>query len=344
MSWRGRRDLVITGSVAGLPETVFPTVAAQPGISAATPLVRGMVTLPDLPGEYLIVLGVDIFTNAPFRTFELTDFKAGEFDLQRWLGEANAIAVSEEFARLHHLHAGDALRVQVNGTDRSLRVGFILRSSGASALDPHFAAMDIGWAQEFFGRRGVLSSIQVQLTPPRDRDAVSAGLRSLLPPDASVATPVQRGEQVEKMLGGFELNLTAMSLVSLLVGMFLIYNTVSASVVRRRSEIGILRSLGTTRNEVRALFLAEALALGVIGVVRGIDRRFAARASSCRDRFGNDFVALRFAQREGGGSHALDVRLGGVARAGLRHGRRVVAGGRRGENGSGARSTSRFHH
>ncbi len=165
--------------------------------------------------------------------------------------------------------AGDALRVQVNGADRSLHVGFILRTSGASALDPHFAAMDIGWAQEFFGRRGVLSSIQVQLTQPRDRDAVSASLRSILPPDARVATPAQRGEQVQKMLGGFELNLTAMSLVSLLVGMFLIYNTVSASVVRRRSEIGILRSLGTTRNEVRALFLAEAFVLGVIGVVVG---------------------------------------------------------------------------
>ena len=72
------------------------------------------------------------------------------------------------------------------------------------------------------------------------------------------------------MLGGFQLNLTAMSLVSLLVGMFLIYNTVSASVVRRRNEIGILRSFGTTRNEVRALFLSEAVALGGIGALVGL--------------------------------------------------------------------------
>ncbi len=61
-------------------------MARQPGISAATPLVRGVVTLPDLPGEYLQILGLDIFTNEPFRTFELTDFAAGEFDVQRMAG------------------------------------------------------------------------------------------------------------------------------------------------------------------------------------------------------------------------------------------------------------------
>ena len=72
------------------------------------------------------------------------------------------------------------------------------------------------------------------------------------------------------MLGGFELNLAAMSLLSLIVGMFLIYNTVSASVARRHREIGILRSLGVTRNEVRALFLGEAIVLGSIGAFLGL--------------------------------------------------------------------------
>lgn len=266
----GKAELEITGSAGGLPETILPLVVHQPGISAATPLVRGVITLPDLPGEYLLVLGVDVFTNTPFRTFELNDFAPGQFDLQRWLGEANAIAVSEEFARRHHLHSGDRLRVQVNGAEHALRVGFILRTSDASTFDPHFAAMDIGWAQELFARRGRLSSIQLQLAKPRDLETVAASLRKILPADAIVATPARRGEQVGKMLGGFQLNLTAMSLVSLLVGMFLIYNTVSASVVRRRSEIGILRSLGTTRNEVRALFLGEAFVLGFLGVIVGV--------------------------------------------------------------------------
>ena len=82
----GKADLQITAPAGNLPETVFPMAAATAGISAATPLVRGFVTLPDFPGEYLEVLGIDVFTNAPFRTFDPADFDAGQFDIQRWLG------------------------------------------------------------------------------------------------------------------------------------------------------------------------------------------------------------------------------------------------------------------
>lgn len=266
----GKADLQITAPAGNLRDEILPLVARQPAIAAVTPLVRGFVTLPDFPGEYLQVLGVDIFTNEPFRTFELTDFSAGEFDVQRWLRESNSIAISEEFARSRRLNAGDTVRAQVNGEERRLRIAFIMRSGGGAAPDAHFAAMDIGWAQELFARRGRLTEVQLRLQGARKREDVVAELRALLPPDVTIASPAQRGEQVQNMLGGFQLNLTAMSLVSLLVGMFLIYNTVSASVVRRRHEIGVLRSLGATRNEVRALFLSEALALGAVGALVGL--------------------------------------------------------------------------
>ena len=265
----GKAELQITAPVGGLRDDVFPAVAAHPGIKAATPLLRGLVTLPDLPGEYLQILGIDLFTNEPFRTFELGGFEGGEFDLQRWLGDPQTIAISDDFARIHNLQDGQTLRTLVNGKEHTLRIAFVMRSSSGGTPDEHFAVMDIGWAQELLGRRGMLGAIQLQMTDKRHRDEVVQGLRALVPPDAAIASPAQRNQQVENMLGGFQLNLTAMSLVSLLVGMFLIYNTVSASVVRRRREIGILRSLGTTRNEVRALFLGEAAALGAIGVVVG---------------------------------------------------------------------------
>ncbi len=266
----GKAELQITAPVGGLRDDVLPAVTQHAGIKAATPLVRGLVTLPDLPGEYLQILGIDVFTNEPFRTFELSDFGAqGSFDVQGWLGDPRAIALSEEFARLHKLAAGDTLRAQVNGREHTLRIAFLMRGGAGGTPDEHFAAMDIGWAQELFGRRGMLGAIQLQLTDKAKRDEIIASLRPLVPPDAGIASPAQRNQQIENMLGGFQLNLTAMSLVSLLVGMFLIYNTVSASVVRRRREIGILRSLGVTRNEVRGLFLGEAIALGILGVLVG---------------------------------------------------------------------------
>ena len=264
----GKAELQITVPAGNLLETAFPMAAAATGISAATPLVRGFVTLPDFPGEYLEILGIDIFTNAAFRTFDPIDFDDGNFDIQRWLGGPGPIAITEEFAAKHNLRAGDKIRARVNAVDHELEVGFVLRSE--EIFDSHFAAMDIGWAQELLGRRGELSAIQLRLTNPHDRERVVSELRPLFPKDAAVAAPAQRTEEIEKMVSGFELNLAAMSLLSLIVGMFLIYNTVSASVTRRRGEIGILRSLGVTRNEVRTLFLGEAIVLGSVGAFLGL--------------------------------------------------------------------------
>ena len=67
------------------------------------------------------------------------------------------------------------------------------------------------------------------------------------------------------MILAFQLNLTALSLLALVVGMFLIYNTMTFSVVQRRPLIGTLRALGVTRGEVFALVMGEALVIGVVG-------------------------------------------------------------------------------
>ncbi len=136
------------------------------------------------------------------------------------------------------------------------------------------------------------------------------------------------------MLAGFQLNLQAMSLVSLLVGMFLIYNTIEASVVRRRSEIGILRSLGVTRREIRWLFLGEAAVLGAIGIAVGMAGGYLARPLARRNSRGNNLVALRLAQCAAGRRFALDLEQRFAARLRLSRGCCLVAGARRGRNGS----------
>ncbi|WDT79662.1 MAG: ABC transporter permease [Candidatus Manganitrophus sp.] len=79
---------------------------------------------------------------------------------------------------------------------------------------------------------------------------------------------------MEKMLFAFQLNLTALSAISLFVGIFLIYNTLLVSVVHRRKEIGILRSLGVTRLRIFLLFLWEGIVLGTLGGLGGAHRRF----------------------------------------------------------------------
>ncbi|HEY2102902.1 MAG TPA: FtsX-like permease family protein [Chthoniobacterales bacterium] len=260
----GKAQLEVRAPAHDLPDDTFPSVQQTFGVKAATPLLRGLLTLPDFPGEYLDVLGLDIFTNEPFRTFQLTNFAGHTFDLTEWLGLPDSIAITDAFAQRMHLHRGDPLRVQVNGSERLMRVGFVLNDSALRGTNEHLGAMDIGWAQELFGMRGRLSSIQLQIDPVVGRPDLIERLRLQLPADVEIAAPAQRSEQVDKMLASFQLNLTAMSLVSLFVGGFLIFNTITASVARRHREIGILRSLGVSRLQVGAIFFGEAL-VGIVG-------------------------------------------------------------------------------
>jgi putative ABC transport system permease protein len=263
----GKAHLEIRGDV---DETLWPVVARQPGVQAVTGLVEGKITFPDWPGEYLHVLGVDLLSGEAFRIFDVGAPGAGP-RLDHWMGKPGQLAVGKEFATRHRLKVGDTFRILVNSEVKTATVAALLDTREAvSDLPADLAVMDIGWAQELFARQGRLSSLQIRLDEPSRAVAVAAQLNTLLPPNLHAEPPRQRSFQIEHMLSAFQLNLTALSMVSLLVGVFLVYNTIAASVARRRVEIGILRSMGTTRAEIRVLFLGEAMVFGVFGIVLGM--------------------------------------------------------------------------
>jgi len=258
----GRAHLEIRGDI---PDSVFPAIAGFPGVRSATPLVEGIVTLPDRPGEYLRLLGVDPFTGDRLRVFELGAPDGTSLDIDAWLREPAAVAVSTS------REDSKPFRVLAAGKSVELQPRFVLRTDETEIEpDERFAAMDIGWAQELLGLQSRLTSIQIELDDPLHADSLIPGLQKLVPPDVTVAPPARRGAETESMLAAFQLNLTALSLVSMVVGVFLIYNSLSASVVRRRVEIGILRANGTTRAEISALFLGDGLLCGLLGSAAGI--------------------------------------------------------------------------
>ncbi len=257
----GRAHLEVRGD---LDETLFPRIAAVEGVLSATPVVEGIVTLPDDPGEYLRVLGIDPFTGGDLRVFEMEAADGGDLDLEAWLREPEAVAVDATRSR-------DPVRVLAGGTSRTLVPRFVLKTEDAAVQsDPRLAAMDIAWAQELLGLRGRLTSVQILLTDPLAASEVASRIAEVVPGDVTVGAPARRGAETEQMLAAFQLNLTALSLVSIVVGGFLIYNSLSATVVRRRVEIGILRANGATRAEIGGLFLGEGLTAGVLGTMLGL--------------------------------------------------------------------------
>src|SRR6185436_11284887 len=117
---------------------------------------------------------------------------------------------------------------------------------------------------------GNLDRIDIFVSPREDFGRLESEIRAMLPSSYALEKPGVRGDENQRMLRAFRWNLRVLSYISLIVGAFLIYNTISVSVVRRRAEIGVLRALGTSRIGVLWLFLGEALLLGLAGSLLGV--------------------------------------------------------------------------
>lgn len=266
----GRSDLEITRP-GGVDETLWPKLSGMPGIKGITPVVEGYATLPDKPGEYLRIIGVDPFTAGPF--FEAVEGGAAtawEGSTEAWLAKGRAVTINAAHATRMGLAPGSSLIFALNGQPVSVEIASTFPSPEGRSDSLRTAFLDIGWAQELLAQTGRLSSIQIIAADPAKSAELATRIQALLPPDTRVQPPAQRNRQVSLMLQGFQLNLTALSMVSLLVGVFLIGNTIAASVVRQRREIGVLRAIGGSRQQVMTIFLAEAAFSALLGGLLGI--------------------------------------------------------------------------
>jgi putative ABC transport system permease protein len=266
----GKTHLEIISHGNGFDENLFVRIKSTKGILAATPVVQYVAKCSPPINQPLLVLGIDIFSDQRFRTYR---FKGAvtEGSLLAFLLEPRTIAITNTFGEKFGLHEGSRLNLLIGSREVSFTIKGIMEEEGpAKALGGNFAILDIAHAQEAFGKVGLLDRIDLLLAPQASLEGVSTTLRENLPPNIVVRRPQTRNNQVENMIGAFRLNLTALSFVSLFVGMFLIYNSMSISVIRRRREIGILRSLGVSERQVLALFLTEGAILGVLGAILGI--------------------------------------------------------------------------
>src|SRR6202035_3616550 len=121
----GRANIEVRGT---LDDRLFPELQKIPGITAATPLLERVVTLPDWPGEYLHVLGVDPFTNSTFETFKVSKSGNESFDADAWFGNPRSLAVAKKFAEAHNLKRGDRIRIKFGEREIDLLLSSVLEA------------------------------------------------------------------------------------------------------------------------------------------------------------------------------------------------------------------------
>jgi putative ABC transport system permease protein len=268
----GRATHQIVGGPRGLDEALYRRLRLELGLRTAAPLVEGYAAAPEHPGLTLHILGVDLLAEAPFRPYLAPNGAAPSGALTALFVQPGTALIAADTARANGLVSGDTLQIRVGSrTERATIIGLLEPKDEASrrALDG-LLITDIATAQEWLGSVGRLTEIDLIL-PEGDAGQASADrITSILPPGVRLTQPALRTQAIEQMTAAFELNLSALSMLALIVGMFLIYNTITFSVVQRRGLLGTLRCLGVTRQQIFTLVLAEALLVGLVGALAGL--------------------------------------------------------------------------
>ncbi|MEA2721773.1 MAG: putative transport system permease protein, partial [Candidatus Eremiobacteraeota bacterium] len=269
-------NLQVLGVGRGFNERAIVRVQSIPGVTYASPTIEDALTVgaragDPFSGEILRVLGVDLLRPLPGDAAAPPASPGGvsQQSTDPWiLVNGHGAFVSAALAERLKWRSGETVHALAGDHDVALRIAGI-SPRGTVGIDSSVVFVDVATAQELFGKIGLLDRIDLIVDPPR-LAAVERAVSAAIPPGARAIRPKTRTDEIARMLQSFRLNLEALAYVALLVGMYLIYNTVAISVVQRRPEVGTVRALGATRGAVFRTFVAEGALIGVLGSLLGL--------------------------------------------------------------------------
>jgi putative ABC transport system permease protein len=266
----GKAVLQVSNGESGVAESLFPLVRDTPGVGDAAAAVEGFLPVIGAIGERLYVYGVDLLTDFAVRDHQFAGTGFAVEQALDFIAQPDSLAVTETFARRLNISLGATVTLATARGQQTYTVRALLKEEGtAKVFAGNFALMDLPTAQRALGKEAKLDVIDLTIEAGSEIEPVQQRLRARLRGVAEVERPRNRGEQIELLLTSFRVGLFFVSLIALFVGFFLIYNTVSVSVVQRRREIGTLRCLGMRRGELLRLIIAEALAVAICASLAG---------------------------------------------------------------------------
>jgi putative ABC transport system permease protein len=267
----GKAVLQVLNAESGIKESLFSVIRDTDGVKDAAPAVQGFLPVVDIEGERLFVYGVDLLTDSIIRDHQ---FVGASFDFETaldFIARPDSVALTESFSRRLGLPIGSKIILATSRGKRTYTVRALLKEEGtAKVFGGSFALMDLPVAQLAFGKERKLDIVDLTVEEGEEIERVRERIQARLNGAAEVKRPSSRGEQIESLLTSFRVGLFFVSLIALFVGFFLIYNTVSISVVQRKREIGTLRCIGLLRRDVLMLFVVEALLMALLGSLAGV--------------------------------------------------------------------------
>jgi putative ABC transport system permease protein len=263
----GDNDLEIVAS-GGVPETVVGTVATLPYFIRISPRIEDSAVISDTQ-QTIPLIGLDLIAEGSSGSdnaisgSSLSEVFAQPRNAIENLQKPDSIWVGASLAK----KTGDVLRLLINDRVHEFTVrGTYPDSNGRESA----IVMDLAAAQRALKRFGRVDRILLKVPESPSLGEWQQRVRAALPVGVEIRTQGTGTSENRRMLAAFRWNLRLLSYIALIVGAFLIYNTISVSVVRRRPETGIVRALGASRNAVLAAFLGEATFFGLAGAALGL--------------------------------------------------------------------------
>ena len=262
----GKTTHQITGTSGGIDNSFYSYLRVEAGIRNIAPLIESFVSIPGSNKKIFKLLGVDFFAERPFRNYLSRAGVSIDGELKDFLTKPNSIIISEEGLDGLGKSINDTIKVLINGKEKYLHIiGLITTDEQNKSALENLLLTDIASAQELTEKKNRIDYIDLIIASDNEEERV----KSLLPAGFELRKSGSRSQTAEQMLEAFNINLTSLSLLALIVGLFLIYNTMTFSVVQRKALIGTLRSIGVTSKQISGIVLREAFIVGTIGTVLG---------------------------------------------------------------------------
>lgn len=251
----------------GFAETIMDTIAIQPSVQSVHPTLKLYVQAhaPDSQASVACYLyGIRLPDDRIVRNYVLA---AGIYP-----ETARQIMIGQTLAQRLKRAPGSLLIIPSPQGVLTLEVVGVLSSDeGAGALhNGNLIFADLPVVQAAFNYPHKITAVNIVLTAGAKPLAVARQIAPLFPPQIGIFTdPLMLATKGDESLP-LRIVLRIFSFLSIVMALFIIYNTLSSTVEERRKEIGMLRLVGMTSRQMILLFWRQALLYAVCGVSAGI--------------------------------------------------------------------------
>lgn len=268
----GRADLRVAAfGEHGLSAETVKTIADTPGVGVIAPALQRRTYLgPDIGAGQTLPLPVTVLGIDPAAEPQLHDLHLVAGSMLREPTEPSAL-ISEQLATEDGLTVGASLTMQGTGDRMTYRVIGILAGQGPlGGTFGRIVVVPLRTAQTVFGQTAV-TRVDIGVGAGTDVSVVSDALESrLLTEPYFLSTPQDIAASLRSSTSDFEATTALIAAIALFAGAFLIFNTLSMTVVEQVRDVGLLRAAGATRRQVTTFMLSQALVLGAFGSLLGV--------------------------------------------------------------------------